>query len=99
MGLGGKWIWLHNEKLYGLCSSPNLFRVIKSRRMGWAGHVACTGDERGAYMVLVGRNEGKSHLEVLGVDRRTIIKYIFGKWDGESWTGLLWLGTGTGGVR
>jgi len=42
-----------------LCSSPNIVRVIKSRRMRWAGHVACMGEERGVYRVLVGKPEGR----------------------------------------
>ena len=43
-------------------SSPNIVRVIKSRRMRWVGHVAHTGEERGAYRVLVGKPEGKRSL-------------------------------------
>jgi hypothetical protein len=43
-------------------SSPNIFRVIKSRRMSWAGHVARIGDRRGVYRVLVGKPEGKRPL-------------------------------------
>jgi len=50
---------LHNEELNGLYSSPNTVRVIKSRRMRWAGHVARMGKDRGAYRVLVGKSEGK----------------------------------------
>ena len=46
-------------ELYDLLSSPNIIRVIKSRIMGWAGHVVCMGDTRGAYKVLMGRPEGK----------------------------------------
>jgi len=46
---------LHNEELNDLYSSPNIVRVIKSRRMKWAGHVARTGEERGVYRVLVGK--------------------------------------------
>ena len=53
---------MHNEELNGLYSSPNIVRVIKSRRMRCAGHVACTGQERGAYRVLVGKPEGKRPL-------------------------------------
>ena len=58
----GEWRRLHNEELNDLYSSPNIVRVIKSRRMGWAGHVACVGVERGAYGVLVGKPEGKRPL-------------------------------------
>ena len=63
------WEWrrLHNEELNDLCSSPNIVRVIKSRRMRWAGHVACMGEERGVYRVLVGKPERK---EPLGRPRR-----------------------------
>ena len=43
-------------------SSPNIVRVIKSRRMGWVGHVTCMGEERGAYRVLVGKPEGRRPL-------------------------------------
>jgi hypothetical protein len=50
---------LHNEELYDLYCSPNIVRLINSRKMRWAGHVARMGDRRGAYRVLVGRPEGK----------------------------------------
>ena len=53
---------LHNEEINGLYSSPNIVRVITSRRMRWAGHVARIGEERGAYRVLVGKPEGKRPL-------------------------------------
>ena len=56
----GEWRRLHNGKLNDLYSSPNIVRVIKSRRMRWVGHVACMGEERGVYRVLVGKPEGKS---------------------------------------
>jgi hypothetical protein len=53
---------LHNDELLDLYSSPNTVRLIKSRRMKWAGHVARMGEGRGAYRVLVGRPEGKRPL-------------------------------------
>ena len=53
---------LHNEELNDLYSSPNIVRVIKSRRMRWAGYVACMGEERGVCRVLVGKSEGRRQL-------------------------------------
>jgi hypothetical protein len=58
----GSWRKMHNDELSGLYSSPNIVRVIKSRRMKWAGHVARMGEGRGSYRVLVGRPEGKRPL-------------------------------------
>ena len=55
----GEWRRLHNEEFNDLYSSPNIVRVIKSRRMRWAGHVARTVEERGVYRVLVGKPEGR----------------------------------------
>ena len=59
---GEWWRRLHNEELNDLYSSTNTVRVIKSRRMRWAGHVARMGEERGVYRVLVGKPEGKRPL-------------------------------------
>ena len=53
---------LHNEELNDLYSSPNIVRVMKSRRMRWAGHLARMDEERGAYRFLVGKPEGKRPL-------------------------------------
>jgi hypothetical protein len=58
----GSWRKLHNDELHSLYSSPNIVRVIKSRRMRWAGHVACMGEGRGVYRVLVGRPKRKRPL-------------------------------------
>jgi hypothetical protein len=58
----GGWRKLHNEELHVLYSSPNIIRVIKARRMRWAGHVACMGEVRSAYNTLVGRPEGRRPL-------------------------------------
>jgi hypothetical protein len=57
----GEWRKLHNEELNDLYSLPNIERVVKSRRMRWAGHVARIGEDRGVYRVLVRKPEGKSH--------------------------------------
>jgi len=59
----GEWRKLLNEELNDLYCSPNIVRVIKSRRMRWAKHVARMGEERGVYRLLVGRTEGKRPLE------------------------------------
>jgi hypothetical protein len=59
----GEWRRLHNEELNDLYSSSNIIRVIKSRRLRWAGHVARMGQKRGSYRVLVGRPEGRRQLE------------------------------------
>jgi hypothetical protein len=53
---------LHNEELHNLYSSPNIIRMINSRRMRWAGHVASMGERRNAYMILVGKPEGRRPL-------------------------------------
>jgi transcription termination factor 2 len=56
------WRKLHNEELRNLYSSPSIIRMIKSRRMRWAGHVARMGEKRNAYRILVGNLEGKRPL-------------------------------------
>jgi hypothetical protein len=61
-GVRGEWRKLHNKELYARYSSPNIIRVIKSRRLRWAGHVARMGERRGAYRALVGNPEGRRTL-------------------------------------
>jgi hypothetical protein len=61
---------LHNEELHGLYSPPSIIRVIKARRMRWAGHVAHMGEVRGAYNILVGKPEGRRPLRRQGIDGR-----------------------------
>jgi hypothetical protein len=58
----GSWRKLHNDELHSLYSSLNIVRVIKSRRMRWAGHMARMGEGRGVYRVLIGTTEGKRPL-------------------------------------
>ena len=61
-GVTAEWRKLHNEELNDLSSSPNMVRVIKSRRLRWAGHVARMEEGRGVHKVLVGTPEGKRPL-------------------------------------
>ena len=70
----GEWRRLHNEKLCALYSSPNIIRVINTRRMRLAGHIARMGDRRGAYRVLVEIPERRKHLEDPGADRSILLK-------------------------
>ena len=64
----GEWRKLQNEGHTDLYSSPNTIRVIKSRRMRWAGHVARMGERRGAYRILVEHLRERDNLEVPGED-------------------------------
>jgi hypothetical protein len=59
----GEWRRLHNDELYAVYSSPNIIRVIKSRRLRWAGHVARMGERRDAYRVLVRKPERRRPLQ------------------------------------
>jgi hypothetical protein len=59
----GGWRKLHNEELHNLYSSQSIIRMIKSRRMRWARHVAHMGEELKSYRVLVGKLEGNRPLE------------------------------------
>jgi hypothetical protein len=94
----GEWRRLYNEELNDLYSSPNIVRVIKSRRMRWAAHVARMGERRGAYRILVRRPEGR---RPLGTARRRSedsskmdLQEVAG---GGARTGLSWLRIGRGG--
>jgi hypothetical protein len=75
----------------------DIVRGIKSRRMGWAGHVASMWERRGLYSVLMGNPSGRDHMGDPGVDRNIILKWIFRRWEVGVWTGLIWLRIGTGG--
>jgi hypothetical protein len=96
-GVTGGWRKLHNEELHNLYSSPSIIRIIKSRRMKWAGHVARMGKKRNVCRLLVGKPVGK---RPLGRQRRRWIDNI--KLDLleiglNVWTGLVWFRIGTGG--
>jgi hypothetical protein len=84
--ISGGWRNLHNEELHNLYSSPSIIRMINSRRMRWAGHVARIGEKRNAYRILVGKPEGRRPLgrprcrwvDNVKMDLREI------GWDGEN---------------
>jgi hypothetical protein len=58
-----EWRKLHNEEFHDLYSSPSIIRIIKSRRMRWAGHIARKGEKRNAYRLFVGKPEGRRPLK------------------------------------
>ena len=70
-----------NEELNDLYSSPNIFRVTKSRRMRLAGRVARMGKRGSVSRVLVGNLRERDHMEDPGVNGRIILRWIFRKWD------------------
>jgi hypothetical protein len=61
-GVMGGWRKLHNEELHDFYSLPSIIRIIKYRRVRWAGHVARMGDKENVYRLLVGKREGKRPL-------------------------------------
>jgi hypothetical protein len=81
---------MHDEELHNLYYSPSIIRIIKSRRMRWAGHVTSMGGKRNAYRILVGKPEGKRRLgrprrrreDNIGMDLREI------GWGGMDWIDL-----------
>ena len=73
-GVTGESRKLHNEELNDLYSSPNIVRVIKSKRMRWTGHVARMEEGRGVQKVLVGKPEGKNYWGDQDVDGRIILR-------------------------
>ena len=92
----GEWRKLHNEELRDLYSLPNIVRVVKQRRMRWAGHVARMGEGRGVHRVLVGNLRERAHWGDPDVDGRIILRWLFGKLEGVE-SGWSWLRIGTDG--
>jgi hypothetical protein len=92
----GDWRKLYNEELHNLYFSSNIIRMIKSRRMRWAGHVVGMGEKRNVCRILVGKPEGKRQL---GRPRRRWVDSIkiHLRGDGMVWTGSIWLRIGTSG--
>jgi hypothetical protein len=77
---------MDNEELHNLYSSPNVIRMIKSRRIRWAGHVARITEKMNAYRILVGRPEGKRQVGKPRHRCRIILKWIVEKHGGVAWT-------------
>jgi len=93
-----EWRKIHIEELNDLYSSPIIVRVIKLRRMSWAGHVAYMGERRGIYRVLVGKPEGKRPFGRPRHRWEDNIKMFLQEVSlGGGWTGSSWLRIGTGG--
>ena len=95
----GEWRKLYNEELSDLYSLRNIVRVVKSRRMRWAGHVARMGEGRVVHRVLVGNPGERDHWGDPNVYGRIILRWIFRNWEGVVGTGWSWLRIGTGGGR
>ena len=93
----GEWrkLLVHKEKLNDLYCSHNIFRVIKSRRMRWAGYVACMGE--GCTGFWLGNLRERDHWGGSDADGRIILSWIFRKWDVGIWIESSWLSIGTGG--
>jgi hypothetical protein len=93
------WRKLHNDELRNLDSSPNIVRVIKSRRMRWEGHVSLMGEGRGVYWVLVARPEGNRPLRRLRRRWEDNIKMDLREIGIDGRTGFSWLRIGSSGGR
>jgi len=83
----GEWRRLHIEELNDLYSSPSIVRVIKWRRMRWAGHVARMGEERAFIGSWWGNRREGDHWGDLGIDGWIILGWISRRWDVGIWTG------------
>jgi hypothetical protein len=95
----GEWRKLINEELNGLYSSPNIVRVIKSKRLSWAGHVARMGKGELCTGFWWGNLRERDRWGHSGVDGRIMLGWIFKKWDVGVRSVLGWLRIGIGGGR
>jgi hypothetical protein len=93
----GEWRRFRKEELNDLYSSTNIIRVIKSRRMRWAGHVARMGKGRGAIRILVGRSERRKPLGRPRSRWEDNAEVDLQEVEERAWTGLIWLRLGTVG--
>jgi hypothetical protein len=85
----GEWRKLHNKELHDLYSSPSIIRIIRSRRMRWAGHVARMEEKRNAYRLLMGKPKGK---RPLGRPRRRWVDNIRVDLGLVGWGDVDWIG-------
>jgi hypothetical protein len=85
----GEWRKLHNKELHDLYSSPSIIRIIKARKMRWAGHVARIGDKMNAYRSLVGKPEAR---RPLGRPRRRWLDHIRMDLVEVGWGDVDWIG-------
>jgi hypothetical protein len=92
----GEWRKLHNEEVHDLYSSPSINRIIKARRMRWAGYVARRGTKRNAYRLLVGKPEGR---RPLGRSRRRWLNNIRMDLVEVGWSHVDWIGMAQGRGR
>jgi hypothetical protein len=88
LAVTGEWRKRHNEELRDLYCSPSIIRIIKSRRMRWAGHVARMGKKRNAYRLLVGKQKGK---RALGRRRRRWVDNIGMDLGEVGWADVDWI--------
>jgi hypothetical protein len=93
----GEWRRLHNKELYALYSSPNIIRIVKSRKLRWVGHVTRMGEGELHREFQWGNLRERNRLEDSGKDGRIILKWIFEKWDRMHGIGSISLRIGTGG--
>jgi hypothetical protein len=92
-----EWRRIHNKELHALYSSADIIRMMKSRRVRWAGRVARMGQRSGAYRSLVGKPEGRRPLERPRRRWEDNIKIDLREFGWGAWTGSIWLRIGTGG--
>jgi hypothetical protein len=88
---------LQNDELHSLYSSPNIVRVIKLRRMRWAGHVARMGEGRGVTGFWLGGPKARDHWEDLGVGGRITLRWTLRRQVSIGRTGFSWLRIGSRG--
>jgi hypothetical protein len=93
----GEWRKLHNEELRDLYSSASIIKMMKSRRMRLAGHVARMEEKRNAHRYWWESQRERGCQEEEDVGGWITLGWILERWDGVMWTGLVWLRIGTGG--